>query len=250
MMRRVIALDPMIDTALGEASDLRYRSRILQAGVGGLITTISAWRTMALHLGAEPRTEDDDAVGAVEAILQRLATTPEDAARDAPGLRDASDAAARAAVRIEARSPASQLLATAAAAGAIGAARAFNGLTLIVDPRRTRREDALGPASPARLAAADHRRLEGLRDGGPRLAHLGRDRVVERPARHHVCDHRRCPFPPAGRPRLRRGVDLSLRLRSERRHCRDPDVRRPASGLHVSRSLPHARRRASFRSAF
>ncbi len=143
MMRRVIALDPMIDTALGEASDLRYRSRILQAGVGGLIATISAWRTMALHLGAEPRTEDDDAVGAVEAILQRLATTPEDAARDAPGLRDACDAAAKAAVRIEAGSPASQLLATAAAAGAIGAARAFNGLTLIVDPRRTRREDAL-----------------------------------------------------------------------------------------------------------
>ncbi len=143
MMRRVIALDPMIDTALGEASDLRYRSRILQAGVGGLIATISAWRTMALHLGAEPRTEDDDAASAVEAILQRLATTPEGAARDAPGLRDACDAAAKAAVRIEARSPASQLLATAAAAGAIGAARAFNGLTLIVDPRRTRREDAL-----------------------------------------------------------------------------------------------------------
>ena len=143
MMRRVIALDPMIDTALGEASDLRYRSRILQAGVGGLIATISAWRTMALHLGAVPRTEDDDAVGALEAILQRLATTPEGAARDAPGLRDACDAAAKAAVRIEARSPASQLLATAAAAGAIGAARAFNGLTLIVDPRRTRREDAL-----------------------------------------------------------------------------------------------------------
>ena len=143
IMRRVIALDPMIDTALGEASDLRYRSRILQAGVGGLITTISAWRTMALHLGAEPRTEDDDVVGAVEAILQRLATTPEDAERGAPGLRDACDAAAKAAVRIEARSPASQLLATAAAAGAIGAARAFNGLTLIVDPRRTRREDAL-----------------------------------------------------------------------------------------------------------
>ena len=143
IMRRVIALDPMIDTALGEASDLRYRSRILQAGVGGLITTISAWRSMALHLGAEPRTEDDDVVGAVEAILQRLATTPEDAERGAPGLRDACDAAAKAAVRIEARSPASQLLATAAAAGAIGAARAFNGLTLIVDPRRTRREDAL-----------------------------------------------------------------------------------------------------------
>ncbi len=143
MMRRVIALDPMIDTALGEASDLRYRSRILQAGVGGLIATISAWRTMAIHLGVHPRMENDEDAASVAAILQRLATTPADAARDAPALRDACEAAARAAVRIEARSPASQLLATAAGAGAIGAARAFNGLTLIVDPRRTRREDAL-----------------------------------------------------------------------------------------------------------
>lgn len=143
MMRRVIALDPLIDTALGEASDLRYRSRILQAGVGGLIATISAWRTIAIHLGANPRTEHDEEASAVEAILQPLTTTPEEAERDAPRLRDACDAAARAAVRTEARSPASQLLATAAAAGAIGAALAFNGLTLIVDPRRTRREDAM-----------------------------------------------------------------------------------------------------------
>ena len=84
MMRRVIALDPMIDTAFGEASDLRARSRILQAGVGGLIATISAWRTIAIHLGAHPRTEDDEDVSAVGAILQPLATTPEEAARDAP----------------------------------------------------------------------------------------------------------------------------------------------------------------------
>jgi uncharacterized membrane protein YccC len=143
VMRRVIALDPMIDTALGEASDLRARSRILQAGVGGLIATISAWRTIAIHLGAHPRTENDESAAAAAAILQRLATTPQNAERDPAGMRDACDAAARSAVRIEARSPSSQLLATAVAAGAIGAALAFNGLTLVVDPRRTRREDAL-----------------------------------------------------------------------------------------------------------
>ena len=32
LLRRVIALDPMIDAAIGEASDLRYRSAVLQRG--------------------------------------------------------------------------------------------------------------------------------------------------------------------------------------------------------------------------
>jgi uncharacterized membrane protein YccC len=32
LLRRVIALDPMIDAAVGEASDLRYRSAVLQQG--------------------------------------------------------------------------------------------------------------------------------------------------------------------------------------------------------------------------
>lgn len=42
LLRRVIALDPMIDAAIGEASDLRYRSPVLQRAVSGLLETISA----------------------------------------------------------------------------------------------------------------------------------------------------------------------------------------------------------------
>ena len=32
LLRRVIALDPMIDAAIGEASDLRYRSAVVATG--------------------------------------------------------------------------------------------------------------------------------------------------------------------------------------------------------------------------
>ena len=50
LLRRVIALDPMIDSAIGEASDLRYRSRVLQRAVSGLMNTISAWRKVAFEI--------------------------------------------------------------------------------------------------------------------------------------------------------------------------------------------------------
>ncbi len=64
LLRRVIALDPMIDAAIGEASDLRYRSAVLQRAVSGLMETISAWRKVAFALAR-----------------QGDATTPREAAR-------------------------------------------------------------------------------------------------------------------------------------------------------------------------
>ena len=50
LLRRIIALDPMIDAAIGEASDLRYRSPVLQRAVSGLVETISAWRKAAYEI--------------------------------------------------------------------------------------------------------------------------------------------------------------------------------------------------------
>ncbi len=142
-MRRVIALDPMIDTAIGEASDLRYRSRILQGAVDGLIETIIAWRTLAIHLGPSSRSNDDKDRTPIEPIVRGLAVTPQEALRNPARLRDACGGAARAAVRIAPASPPSQLMADAVAVGLIGMARALNGLTLLVDPARTRRADSL-----------------------------------------------------------------------------------------------------------
>src|SRR5580658_9224921 len=42
LLRRVIALDPMIDATIGEASDLRYRSPVLQRAVSGLLEAVVA----------------------------------------------------------------------------------------------------------------------------------------------------------------------------------------------------------------
>ena len=50
LLRRVIALYPMIDAAIGEASDLRYRSAALQRAVAGLMETITAWRKIAFAI--------------------------------------------------------------------------------------------------------------------------------------------------------------------------------------------------------
>src|SRR6266851_4638923 len=50
LIRRVIALDSVIDEALGESSDLRPHSPVLQAAVGGLFAALSGWRSAAVHL--------------------------------------------------------------------------------------------------------------------------------------------------------------------------------------------------------
>jgi uncharacterized membrane protein YccC len=142
LIRRVIALDPMIDTAIGEASDLRYRSRLLQAGMGGMIWTISAWRTLALHRERDTDPGGRDGAAAIGQKLIGLSKAFE-AGEGAARMRDACGAAVRDMARIDSVSPSAQLLADAAANGLIGTARALNGLTLIVDPGRTRREDAL-----------------------------------------------------------------------------------------------------------
>src|SRR6202162_4528363 len=54
LVRRVIALDPIIDQALGEISDLRPHSPILQTAVGGLFAALSGWRMVAVHLEQLP----------------------------------------------------------------------------------------------------------------------------------------------------------------------------------------------------
>ena len=59
LVRRVIALDPVIDEALGEASDVRLRWPILKAAVDGLFAALAAWRIITLHLEQLP----EDSVG-------------------------------------------------------------------------------------------------------------------------------------------------------------------------------------------
>src|SRR5467141_913968 len=50
LVRRVAALDPVIDEALGESSQLRYHSPVLQRAMDGLLGALAGWRTVAVHL--------------------------------------------------------------------------------------------------------------------------------------------------------------------------------------------------------
>ena len=152
LLRCVIALDPMIDAAIGEASDLRYRSRVLQRAVSGLFETISAWRKAAFEIA-----HSDNAAARREAHTvydqlprERLAPGASGSAKRPADLRAACCAAARSLVRFEAETPSQRLLADSAAQGMLGMARTLNGLTGIVDPR-----DVIPVIGTARLHVPD-----------------------------------------------------------------------------------------------
>src|SRR5215470_14396523 len=114
---RVIALDPMIDTAIGEASDLRYRSGILQAAVGGLFTALSAWRTVAFHFERLSIVEGRrEAAFILRKLPVQLLSAPASHWMSEPAnLRRACSMAARSLVALRAETPSLQLLTDSAA---------------------------------------------------------------------------------------------------------------------------------------
>ena len=136
LLRRVIALDPTIDAAIGEASDLRYRSPVLQRAVSGLVETISAWRKAAyeIALNRNPATEREARGVYSELPRDRLSPDSSGSAKTPAELRAACCSAVRSLTRFNAETPSQRLLADAAAQGMLGLARALNGLTGIVDP--------------------------------------------------------------------------------------------------------------------
>src|SRR5215470_6568086 len=73
LVRRAIALDPVIDEAIGESSELRYRSPLLQRAVDGLFTALVGWRAVANHLvrlsGSEAQRET---AAVLESVPQQL----------------------------------------------------------------------------------------------------------------------------------------------------------------------------------
>jgi uncharacterized membrane protein YccC len=139
LVRRVIALDPVIDEALGEVSDLRYHSPILQATVGGLFTAMSSWRVAAIHLEVMPSDQGrHDGELIQRALPQALQSAP--VGGDAPSwtvvpsrMRRICAAAIRAYVALPARTPSLCLLADEAAKVFAGLSLALDGLALLVD---------------------------------------------------------------------------------------------------------------------
>ena len=152
LLRRVIALDPIIDAAIGEASDLRYRSAVLQRAVAGLMETLSAWRkvTFAIALRGDSTTPAE--ANAVRDLLPRARLSPDatNSTEEPAALRDACCSAVRPLTVLPAETPMQRLLADNAAFGMLGMARALNGLTGVIDPR-----DVIRVKGRARLRVAD-----------------------------------------------------------------------------------------------
>jgi uncharacterized membrane protein YccC len=140
LIARVVALSPVIDEAIGETSDLRYRLPALRAAVNGLIAALSGWRTVANCLerlqGGEGRRE-------ANIILQTL---PQELhSPSAPGslsswinepshLRRVCQAAIRALVALSADTSSLRLLADGTAEALLGLSQTLDGLMLLADP--------------------------------------------------------------------------------------------------------------------
>jgi uncharacterized membrane protein YccC len=172
LIRRVIALDPIMDESLGESSRLRYHSPLLQGAIDGLFYALAAWRSAAVRLSRLPK---DEARQEANAILRSIPPELRSAAQDGPttpwtenpsGKRAECDAAARALRALSPGSPSLRLLAAHAANLLAGFAAVLDGLALLVaDPARIR--------SPRRVTLHVPDWLPALVNGGRAFVTIG-----------------------------------------------------------------------------
>src|SRR6267154_6859386 len=142
LIRRVTALDPVIDQAFGESSDLRPQARALEAATGGLFAALSAWRTVAVHLellsSDQGRREAEIILENIPHELRSVTAQAEavDWTVEPSRIRQACRMAVRALTALPNRTPSLRLLADRTAEALIGIRRALDGLLLLADPAR------------------------------------------------------------------------------------------------------------------
>ena len=169
LVRRVIALDPVIDEAIGESAQLRYFSPVLQRAVDGLLAAMAGWARCSIVLARLPegRAREEASVVLAEVPEVLRARPGQDEARwmaNPAGLLRVCDAAVRTLVALPARTPSLQLLADQTADVLAGISHALNGLALLV-------------TDPFRPVARERRRLR-IPDWLPPLVNAGRAFVV------------------------------------------------------------------------
>ena len=139
LARRALALDPVIDEALGESSRLRYHSPVLQAAVQGTVAALAAWRTAAVRLA---RLSESAAQQQGLAVLQCL--PPSLRSEPPPGdpspwideplaLRQGYAGAIGKLMAMPAASPSLRLLADQAARMLAGLCHVLDGQALLLD---------------------------------------------------------------------------------------------------------------------
>ena len=173
LVRRLIALDPIIDEALGESTQLRYHSPVLQIALDGLLSAMAGWRSVAVVLARSPDERARQEAGAVLArVPEELRRGPEQSEptrwiADPTRLLRACDAAVRRLVALPARAPSLRLIADQTAEVLGGISHALNGLALLVDD----------PARPD-FSGTRGSRLLRMPDLLPPLVNAGRVFVV------------------------------------------------------------------------
>jgi uncharacterized membrane protein YccC len=135
LIRRVIALDAVIDQTLGEASDLRAQSSRLYAAVGGLFAALAGWRTAADHL---ERLRADEGRLEAETILANIPHQLRQAeaaewTADPSRMRRLSAGTVRALAALPAVTPSLRLLADQTARALIGLEQALDALLLLAN---------------------------------------------------------------------------------------------------------------------
>jgi uncharacterized membrane protein YccC len=172
LIRRVIALDPIMDESLGESSRLRYHSPLLQGAIDGLFHALAAWRSAEVRLSRLPkdvaRQESDAILRSIPAELRSAAQAGQATPwiEDPSGKRAECDAAVRALRALPPGSPSLRLLAAHAANLLAGFAAVLDGLALLVaDPVRIR--------SPRRMMLHVPDWLPALVNGGRAFVAIG-----------------------------------------------------------------------------
>jgi uncharacterized membrane protein YccC len=145
LLRQVIALEPAVDLALGESSQLRYHSPVLQKAMDGLFAALAGWRAVANHLmrlppdraRAEARLVWED----IPPELREQPPAPDAAVwwmSNPVRLHDDCVAAATRLIDRPAAAPSLRLVADQTARILGGIADALNGLALLAaDPARS-----------------------------------------------------------------------------------------------------------------
>jgi uncharacterized membrane protein YccC len=143
LVRQVIALDPVIDQAIGESSKLRYHSWVLQATKDGLFQALAGWSAVVWRLARLP---DDTARQEADAVLNsvpmalRSASPQGDATSwitDPVGTGHLCEAAVRRLIAMPAGTPSLRLIADQTARLLAGLSGVLDGLALLVaDPVR------------------------------------------------------------------------------------------------------------------
>ena len=137
--RCAIALDPQIDHAIGESSQLRYHSLVLQTTVRGVLLTIDSWRTVGIHLArlapAAASRQAETILSALPAGLRSVLASGSPARwlADPADLRNKCEAAMLALLARPADTPSARLLIDQTAKLLAGSLRVLDGLALLVD---------------------------------------------------------------------------------------------------------------------